>query len=425
MRLARWTHIGVSIIGALAMTSCGPFAQRGVPQAAEDLVFVGTSEGLAAINPARGRVEFTAPHAVATPDWSRLFATSREGANRLGVLDGRTGAEQASLSLPERLVPRVVSTSGRRVALAVPRPVGPGQYAPGGRERTTIVVVDTSGKAEPKRLELPGNLEPEAFSADDQRLFVIDYLPPEAPDRYRVRQLDLATGAVRPVPGIKGLVPEEEMRGTGRMQVLAPDRPTLYTLYTHQPDHLHSRDLAQGRTTARGDVHAFVHILSLKEGWAFCLNLPTPFGIGPATAHALAVSPDGKYLYVVDRSSGAVAMADAQQRIVVRSTNVGAGTRADRGVAAQVGPDGTLYVAGGSELLAVNGRTLAVERRWPIAGTVTGLGVSSDSTRLYLGQDARMAVLDVQTGDELGTVSTPGIQAVKHVGRVEPLSSQS
>jgi hypothetical protein len=421
MRLARVTYVGISLVGALLIASCAPLAQRGVPQAAQDLVYVGTSEGVAAVSPARARVEFTAPHAVAAPDWARLFAVTGKGdTKRLGILDGRTGAEQTALSLPEGLVPSVVSSSGRLMAVAEPRQGGADSYTPAGRERTTIAVIDTTGSAEPKRFELPGNLEPEAFSADDQRLFVIDYLPPEAPDRYRVRQLDLASGATRPVPGIKGLGPEEEMRGTGRMQVLSPDKTQLYTLYTHQPEHLHARDRAQGRTTSRGDVHAFVHILSLKEGWAFCLDLPTPFGLGPASAHTIALSPDGAYLYVVDRSSGAVAMASTQERVVVRSANVGAGARVDRSVtAAQVSPHGTLHVGGGSEVLALNGTTLVVERRWPIAGRVAGLGLSPDGKRLYLGQEGRVTVLDAETGDELGTVTAPGIQSVKHVGQID------
>ena len=95
----------------------------------------------------------------------------------------------------------------------------------------------------------------------------------------------------------KTLVPpgaEEEMRGEGRQAVLSPDRTRLYTLYLHQADHQHTRDLLPGRHAPDGTtVHAFVHVLSLTEGWAYCLDLPAPFGEPAAGTHALTVSPDG------------------------------------------------------------------------------------------------------------------------------------
>ena len=99
-------------------------------------------------------------------------------------------------------------------------------------------------------MELPGNLEPEAFSAAGERLFVLDYLPPAAPDRYRVRMVNLATGKLEPLlTPAKSVVPpgaEEEMRGEGRQAVYDAGRQLLFTLYTHQPDHLHTRDLLAG-----------------------------------------------------------------------------------------------------------------------------------------------------------------------------------
>ena len=44
---------------------------------------------------------------------------------------------------------------------------------------------------EPRRYMLAGNFEPEAFSLDGRALFVIEFSPPLAPYRYRVRSLDL------------------------------------------------------------------------------------------------------------------------------------------------------------------------------------------------------------------------------------------
>ena len=120
-------------------------------------------------------------------------------------------------------------------------------------------------------------------------------------DGPKLVELDLASGKVGPLlTRAKAPVPagaEEEMHGEGRQAVLSPDREVLYTLYTHQPGHRHTRDLIAGR---RGNVHAFVHVLHLNERWAYCLDLPGPFGTGPASGHAVAVSADGGQLAVVD-----------------------------------------------------------------------------------------------------------------------------
>lgn len=407
---------------ALVLSACVPFARPGVPEAAGDLVLVQTSSGVAGVNTGQGRIAFTARGGVPTRDWETLFAVTAGtgGENRLGVLDGRTGRERAgSLFLPKGFEPRVVSLGERLLALTEPRVPGAIPGMPAGRERTTLFVVDRSADGQPRRFDLPGNLEPEAFSLDDRRLFVIDYLPAQAPERYRVRQLDLATGTLMPVGGIKGPVPEEEMRGRGRMQVLSPDGTRLYTLYTHQQDHLHARDLKAGLTTARGDVHAFVHVLNLQEGWAFCLDLPRPMGEGPASAHAIGIAPDGRTLYVADRSSGQVAVLDPYGLRVARTADVGPDPRPERGAAAiAVRPDGRgLFLGGGSEILALDA-ALKVQQRWAIADAATGLGLSADGARLYLSQDGRLSVLDASSGTEFGTVAAPDVQTVRHVTRL-------
>ena len=413
---------------ALALAGCAgpvPGLAPAPPHGAGDRVVVATGTGLAVLDADAGRVAFNAAYGVPTPDWSHLVAVAPgDGDGRLAVLDAQTGAPGLSLDLPSGLVPTVVSTSGRRVALSEPRRAATtdgSAWLPAPRERTRIVVVDaTTGGDAPRVLDLPGNLEPEAFSADDQRLMVIDYLPPLAPDRYRVRQVDLRTGEVRPLVDRFKRVPlavDETMRGTGRMQVLSPDARVLYTLYTHQPDHLHARDLAAGLIQPRGDVHAFVHVLNLVEGWAYCLDLPLPFGSGPASAHAIAVAPDGGRLYVVDRSSGTHAAIDTRTLKVLSSVTDAPDPHAERGgAAAQVSPDGArVYVAGGSELLALGASNLTVEQRWPVAGVMRGLGISPDGRRLYLALDGRLAVLDTTTGRQLGSIEAPDVRSVKHV----------
>jgi hypothetical protein len=272
----------------------------------------------------------------------------------------------------------------------------------------------------PRTFDLQGNCEPDAFANDGQHLFVLAYDPPSAPERYTVRSLDLTTGNVGAVGSrSKVAVPEETMRGTRRGHVLSPDHQVLYTLYTNQPEHLHSRDLAAGLTQSSGETSAFVHVLNLTEGWAYCMDLPQPFGEGAASAHAIAVSPDGRWLYVTDRSSGKVALADTNLLAVRTVADVGADPLAGSAPAAtQVGPNGSLFLSSASELLVLEPRTLAVQRRLALQATPTGLGVSLDGQRLFVSTADRLLAIDPLTGSELGGFATAGTQRIEHVGQL-------
>src|SRR5262249_55171356 len=143
---------------------------------------------------------------------------------------------------------------------------------------------------------------------------------------------------------VKQLVPpgaEEEMRGEGRQAVYDPVRGLLFTLYTNQPDEGHVA------------VHAFVHTLNVRDGWAFCVDLPAPFGTGTGQAHAIARSASGTVLVVVDAGSGTLAVVDPDQ-LTVRSVNQFAPPEpvAD--------PAAACFSADGTRLFVAAGRTVTV-----------------------------------------------------------------
>lgn len=406
------------LAGAVALSSCSTDKPAARPRG--DQVFVETDNGMTVVDLGWREPVLPAVPAVAGAGWNRLYAARPDGGRtRLVTLDPATGKQTDQTMLAGRLSVRAVSASGRLVALADPLPAGRGTYRPPARSRTTIVVADPAGDRAPKRVELPGNYEPEAFSADDQRMYVLEYLPPLAPDRYRVRAYDLATGTVGPLSiRDKGLVPagaEEEMRGAGRQAVLAPDRSRLYTLYLHQLDHLHTRDLlAADHNAGKPAVHAFVHVLSLTEGWAFCLDLPAPFGQGPADAHTLAVAPDGRRLYVANRTSGTVVAADTERLAIVAQARTAAipGGMA----AAQLSPDGRLlYLAGGTSVVVLDSAGLGTERTLTVDAPALGLGVSADGGALHVGHRGRLTSYDARTGRRTGQLDVPWLVSVRHV----------
>jgi DNA-binding beta-propeller fold protein YncE len=400
-------NLMIMTAGAALLTACRE--QAGSPRVGvPDLVLADSRDGLVVLGGARA--DSLGTQAVASPDGTVVYAASAtdDGTTLLSV-DPATGARTARGVLTGRWFPRVVSAGGLSCALA-DVPPEPGAGPPPARARTVLLAV-TGGRA--RRFVLPGVVEPDAFTSDGAGLFVLEWLPAGAPDRYRVRLLDLGTGTLRPLlTRTKTPVPagtEEEMRGAGRQAVLSPDRQILYTLYTHQGEHRHTRDLVAGRP---GGVHAFVHVLHLTEQWAYCLDLPHPFGEGPAAAHALAVSPDGRRLVVADVTSGSLAHADTTDLVIRHVSTVVAGSGA-AGMA--IGAAGVILLGAGRSVATLDGAG-TVTRQWSVADDVRGLGISRDGRRVYVGGADEVLWSDAATGDRLGRAPVPGLSVLRHIG---------
>jgi DNA-binding beta-propeller fold protein YncE len=133
------------------------------------------------------------------------------------------------------------------------------------------------------------------------------------------------------------------------------------------------------------------------------------------TTHALATSADGTRLYVADPSSGGVAAVDPTQARVLRSVTADLDALTKGDASAQVGPDGTLYLAGGSQVLALDGATLEVMQRWDMGERVSGLAVGSDGTRLYLAVRNGVRVVDSANGRDIDDIRTHGITGISHL----------
>ena len=232
-------------------------------------------------------------------------------------------------------------------------------------------MVDRGGSIQ--RDTLAGNAVPEAFTQFGA-LALVEYLPPLAPDRYRVRLYGVETGAVD-LPSSwtdKAASVDEEMQGYSRTHVAAPDGTALFTLY------------AQPGTGGQG--HAFIHVLGLDLGRVHCLDLPVDAGFGQHPG-ALAASPDSGVLYALSGSGQLVEMstrirevADPTVPTVVRTIDLGvAGDDPGPTVAAD---DTTVYAAVGSMLLTVDRRTGLVTSRRPLDATVTAMRATPDALQL-------------------------------------------
>ncbi|WP_422733646.1 YncE family protein [Micromonospora sp. WMMD558] len=390
-----------TVVGCERTRRQAPAANVPIP----DALVVDIADGLGLL---RGDERQSFPGSLPAADGSVIHATAPDGGDTaFWRVDTATGRTSARITLPGRWLPQAVSASGTTVALTSDA-VNVTDGRPEGRNATPLMIVDGNGV--PRRLELPGNYVPETFTEDLTGLFVLEWLPPTSPDRYRVRVVDLATTQPGPLfTRDKGPVPvgaEEEMRGEGRQAVMAPDRSTLYTLYTHQPGHRHTRDLVSGRP---GHVHAFVHTLHLTGRWAFCVDLPNPFGAAPGSGHAIAITPDGGRLVVVDATSGTAAEISTQDLTVRRTVRLPSGI----GTAHAAADRARLFVGVGTTVRTMGLADLGPTGEWQVREPVTGLVPSPDGRRLYVGQTDSVSWHDPATGAELGRVPVPGLVTLR------------
>jgi hypothetical protein len=385
----------------VALTAAGCRDSATTPAAATvapDVLIAETSRGLVRITPQGEQVY--GPAAAASSDGTHLAVVRETGLSEIVTGTGVTTRTTADLA---GWLPRVVSPDGRAVALSRT----PATVIPQPRPRTELMVVVDGRK---RRYDLPGVIEPDAFTSDSAVLFVLDWLPATRPDHYRVRMLDLATGNVDPLyTRDKTPVPagaEEQMRGEGRQAVLAGQ--LLLTLYTHQPGHQHTRDLVSGRP---GNAHAFVHVLSLTERWAYCLDLPHPFGEGPPEGHAIAA--DDRFLAVADASSGKVAYASLENLTIERLAP--APIPAGASTSLVLTGDRRTLAGAGDRITVLNRNNDAIDATWQVPAPLRGLGLSADGTRLYAGTSGQVHWFDAAGGALIGHVAVEGMTALRHV----------
>jgi hypothetical protein len=237
---------------------------------------------------------------------------------------------------------------------------------------------------------------------------MIEYIPALDPVEYRVRRLLLRSGRVVPIGRLKSAAPDQ-MQGTGRNQVYAPDGSELYTLYTQQHNGGHKHSI--------GGPHAFIHLLNLQDSWAHCIDLPHSFGHGEATASAIALSPSGRYLYVADWTSGAVAKVEPGQIEVTAEALTDFGSP-DEQTWAQATED-RLYVAGNSSIVVIESGTLEEIDRWSLDGEITGLRLSPNDKRLYAVVNDGIVALDASDGSILGSFPALDVDGIEFVGTAE------
>jgi len=393
------------------LTACAALGPAGPTTPSDRVLLLGSSHGVVSVDPGSGSVLFQGSGVPASSDWTTLFtAIPDAGRTILEARDSTTGQALTSLPITGELGVRVASPDGSLVALMPPLPSGASPWVPEPRSSTTITVADPSGLEEPRRFQLEGNFEPEAFSADRDTLFLISYVPPIAPTGYRVAALDLSDGSVSRVKtGVKGVA--ETMSGTRLDQVASADGSMLYTLYTTRPP---------GNVAAAGtsEEHVgFVHTLSLDEGWAHCVPLPEELWGGVPADQAMAISADGGLLYVVDTARRVVAEMDTTSLEMTRADGSGLAPDQEGETRAVIGPDGALVVSSGPDVVSLDAETLSPIGGWTFEASVVALGTGPGE--IYVAVSG--AVHAVSPGGDRADpkVRAPVVDDLSYVGMLE------
>ncbi|HKD99190.1 MAG TPA: hypothetical protein VKB69_16545 [Micromonosporaceae bacterium] len=398
------TLVGAS--SALAIAGCTPRSTRTAapdPAAAlRDTLILDTPDGVGVLRPSGLQ---SLGHGVITPNAGKIFVARPSGGNTdLVSVSTTTGGSETVARLRGTWVPQVASSS-LSVALTAPGTRDAG-YVPTGRANTTIMVSGLSGQL---LLELPGNYVPDAFAGDNTSLYVLDWLPAGTPDRYRVREIDFNTRQPTPLfTRDKQPIPpadEEKMKGQRRMAVWSPGYDILYSLYTNQPG---SAGHGGGDDGTEWDA-AFIHTLQLDQHWAYCIDLPQPFGSHPNAAHALASSPGGSNLYVVDVVAGKAAEVSTDKLSVIRTGEFTPMT----GDAYAESTNNFLYIGAGSQVRVFDTRRMDQMTTWQLDGTVNGLVTSPDQNRIYIGRPGAVEWWDTATGTRQGSVPVAGLRGLR------------
>ena len=385
------------LLAAALLAACGEpntRADRG-----SDLLFLQTGTGVTVVDSAASSPTVQSTRAVPAGDWSTIVQAEPAGSSTdLIGLDPTTGDPVWKRRVAGNLQTKVVSPDGRYVALV---PAG-ARYAR-QTQRTQITVSGREVK-EPIAVELAGNFEPEAFSKDGKTLFVVQYLPANNPSTYQVRQLNIKKGAVNDVFSVDKEL-QDAMRGTARVQEMSADGTRLYTLYTTNTPH---------------GAHSFIHVLSLDEMWAHCIDLPHGFAMSGQRHTALKLNGDGTRLYLADTAEGRVAEVDTERLKVVREAELDLSSPWPGATMSFDEEAPAIYIGTGRRVVAASLDDLTQTDSWDLPEKITGIQVGARTRRLYVGQSEEVTIFDLTSGERIETWDPPGTGAIRRLGPATP-----
>jgi len=304
------------LVAALAAIFAATASADGLPVLGIDVGSTGVASSSGAYRyvtiPAASRtiVERVAAHGGQVLAWSSLRGTFTIPAV---AYDGSAGG---------------LSADGKTLVLIEPRTSFP---------RTTTKLLVLSGDRLKVRhlVTLQGDFSFDAIAPAGSWLYVIHYLSPTDPTRYRVQAFDLQHGRLLTKPIVDPTEPGDKMRGNPLSRTLSADGRWAYTLYDG------------------GGGTPFVHALDTVARSAHCIDLDEIAAGTNLWQLRLGIDSAGKHLVVRDGTTAKV-LIDLRTLRTARA----------RGVVATRSPPPLLLGAAGAALVAlVAGVITALRRR--------------------------------------------------------------
>jgi DNA-binding beta-propeller fold protein YncE len=163
----------------------------------------------------------------------------------------------------------------------------------------------------------------------------------------------------------------------------------------------------------------FVHALNVPGHYATCI-IDLAGTWAPSSMFSMALSDDGRALYVVDPTSGTISVVDAlAQKVSRKATFATRGAGDPHAASAVVSRDGTrLYASAARGIAIVQTADLSL-KGWAAPDlAVRSLAVSSDGARLFALTGDTVQVIDAASGRVLSQlVTVSGARAIRLLAR--------
>ncbi len=357
------------LCAVVIVAACGQVPRQG-PQPGDDILFIATASGVAAVDARTHSSLASLPAGTATADWKHYYVVT-DGV--LIDLNPLTGSTQRSMAVPAGYALPIV-TAGKMpgglsqdgVWLVLEKHDATGSH---------LLEIRTTFAGSPRPIDLAGDFTFDAVSNDGSRVYLIQHA---ANGHYFVRDFIVGSG-LDPTVIFDKTDGAAAMSGVRLMGVPAPDGSWLYSVY------------------ARKDQSAFVHELNLEAPLALCVDLAGPgyAANGGAMHWALAMAPATGRLVAVNAALGVVTEMTPPGGPDAAAA-MGRVTGLSGPTSAVLTPDGATLVVGaqgGVRWMSVSGwkTTASALDSWAIVGLVP----AGDGKTIYAVSDSgQVARLD-------------------------------
>lgn len=278
-------------------------------------------------------------------------------ANAVEILDGDTLKSLARIPVGESPHEAIVSADGRNAYVT--------NYGPQGKPGNSISVIDLAALKETKRIDLGDLVRPHGLQEVDGKI----YFTAEAANA--VARLDPATGKVDWRARTDQIA--------SHMLAVGPGGRTVYTA-----------NMVSNSVTVVEAISPEAKVTQIAVG-------KQPEGI--------ALSPDGKTLWIGHRVDGLISVIDAAAKKVVRTLNVG-----QMPLRLAYAPDGKrVYAINPQEgaVVVFDAATFKEVGRITIDGAPVGLSVTPDSKRVFITdlKNGNVVALDAQKLTAIGSLA--------------------